>query len=396
MISYSQNLEDVILWRALKNIGNGFYVDIGAAWPDEHSVTKVFYDNGWNGINVEPNLHHYNRLVSDRVRDINLQTAVGDKVGYLDMTIFSDTGLSTLVPEIADIHSKNGFNRQIVTVPVITLKELLEKYITDQQPIHFLKIDVEGLEEQVIKSSDWDRFRPWIVVVEATLPLSQTESYEGWDDILISSGYILAYVDGLNRFYLASEHSELLPKLKYPPNVFDEYVRSDQVNLEKQLHQTTEDYQKFTMDYQQEVKKLSQEISILKSSLVVAEQSSDDFHRRLRDVYSSTSWKITKPIRFIKRFFFEKTSRQQLIIRIKVIIRKVILRCISIINKNQKIALLSKRLLNRFPTLKQRLIRMQKSNFSSLSHYQSDSMSIRANQIYQDIKLAVENNKKDK
>ncbi|HFG1569380.1 FkbM family methyltransferase [Vibrio cholerae] len=297
MISYSQNLEDVILWRALKNIGNGFYVDIGAAWPDEHSVTKVFYDNGWNGINVEPNLYHYNRLVSDRVRDINLQTAVGDKVGYLDMTIFSDTGLSTLVPEIADIHSKNGFNRQIVTVPVITLKELLEKYITDQQPIHFLKIDVEGLEEQVIKSSDWDRFRPWIVVVEATLPLSQTESYEGWNDILISSGYILAYVDGLNRFYLASEHSELLPKLKYPPNVFDEYVRSDQVNLEKQLHQTTEDYQK-------EVKRLSQEISTLKSSLVVAEQSSDDFHQRLRDVYSSTSWKITKPIRFIKRFFF--------------------------------------------------------------------------------------------
>nr|BCN20170.1 putative monosaccharide biosynthesis protein [Vibrio cholerae] len=79
-----------------------------------------------------------------------------------------------------------------------------------------------------------------------------------------------------------------------------------------------------------------------------------------------------------------------------MIVRKAILRCISIINKNQKIALLSKRLLNRFPILKQRLIRMQKSRLSSLSHYQSDSMSIRANQIYQDIKKAVENNKKDK
>ncbi|PNI00925.1 FkbM family methyltransferase [Vibrio diazotrophicus] len=385
MISYSQNLEDVILWRALKDIKNGFYVDVGAAWPEEHSVTKTFYDNGWKGINVEPNVRHYNRLVSERERDINLQMAVGERAGNLEMTIFSDTGLSTLVPEIADIHSQNGFNRETVTVPVITLLELLEANLPAHQPIHFLKIDVEGLEEQVIKSCDWERFRPWIVVVEATLPLSQAESYEGWDHILISSGYILAYVDGLNRFYLASEHSELLPKLKYPPNVFDEYVLSKQMKLEAKLH-----------GHQQEIKELNQEISTLQSNLAVAEQSSEDFHRRLRDIYSSTSWKITKPIRFIKRFFFEKTSRQQLIIRIKVFIRKIILRCISIISKNQEISLLSKRLLNRFPIIKQRLIRMQKSSFSSLSHYQSDSMSIRASQIYQDIKQAVENNKKDK
>lgn len=293
MISYSQNLEDVILWRALKDIKNGFYVDVGAAWPEEHSVTKTFYDNGWKGINVEPNVRHYNRLVSERERDINLQMAVGERAGNLEMTIFSDTGLSTLVPEIADIHSQNGFNRETVTVPVITLLELLEANLPAHQPIHFLKIDVEGLEEQVIKSCDWERFRPWIVVVEATLPLSQAESYEGWDHILISSGYILAYVDGLNRFYLASEHSELLPKLKYPPNVFDEYVLSKQMKLEAKLH-----------GHQQEIKELNQEISTLQSNLAVAEQSSEDFHRRLRDIYSSTSWKITKPIRFIKRFFF--------------------------------------------------------------------------------------------
>ncbi|EGR2496926.1 SAM-dependent methyltransferase [Vibrio cholerae] len=142
---------------------------------------------------------------------------------------------------------------------------------------------------------------------------------------------------------------------------------------------------------QSENRILQSEIRLQQSELQISQ-----YQQRLIDIYSSTSWKITKPIRFIKRFFFEKTSRQQLIIRIKVIVRKAILRCISIINKNQKIALLSKRLLNRFPILKQRLIRMQKSRLSSLSHYQSDSMSIRANQIYQDIKKAVENNKKDK
>lgn len=54
VISYSQNFEDIILWRALKNIENGFYIDVGANDPVVHSVTKLFYENGWRGINCEP------------------------------------------------------------------------------------------------------------------------------------------------------------------------------------------------------------------------------------------------------------------------------------------------------------------------------------------------------
>lgn len=62
-ISYAQNYEDVMLWRALKHIANGFYIDVGAAWPDKHSVTKAFYDRGWRGINIEPNPVHHASLV---------------------------------------------------------------------------------------------------------------------------------------------------------------------------------------------------------------------------------------------------------------------------------------------------------------------------------------------
>ena len=45
MISYAQNFEDVILWRALKHVEAGRYIDIGANDPEKDSVTKVFYDN---------------------------------------------------------------------------------------------------------------------------------------------------------------------------------------------------------------------------------------------------------------------------------------------------------------------------------------------------------------
>lgn len=45
-ISYSQNYEDVMLWQALKDIKNGFYIDVGVNDPVEDSITKSMYDLG--------------------------------------------------------------------------------------------------------------------------------------------------------------------------------------------------------------------------------------------------------------------------------------------------------------------------------------------------------------
>jgi hypothetical protein len=62
-ISYAQNYEDVMLWRALKHVQHGFYIDVGANDPTDDSVTKAFYVRGWRGINVEPlKLHHQDLL----------------------------------------------------------------------------------------------------------------------------------------------------------------------------------------------------------------------------------------------------------------------------------------------------------------------------------------------
>ena len=55
-VSYAQNFEDVMLWRALRDIPNGFYVDVGAWSPEVDSVTLAFYERGWSGINM-PSVH---------------------------------------------------------------------------------------------------------------------------------------------------------------------------------------------------------------------------------------------------------------------------------------------------------------------------------------------------
>lgn len=65
-ISYAQNLEDVILFRALKGVEQGFYIDAGAQDPEIDSVTKAFYERGWRGINIEPVERWFQDLVADR------------------------------------------------------------------------------------------------------------------------------------------------------------------------------------------------------------------------------------------------------------------------------------------------------------------------------------------
>ena len=60
------------------------------------------------------------------------------------------------------------------------------------------------------RSGDFDRWRPWILVIEATKPNSQISNHLEWEDLVLAKGYLFAYSDGLNRFYLAKEHEELL------------------------------------------------------------------------------------------------------------------------------------------------------------------------------------------
>jgi len=221
--SYAQNFEDVMLWRALGHIPNGFYIDVGAWSPDIDSVTRAFYENGWQGINIEPNPKFYKQYLRKRIKDINLNIAVSDEVGTTEIYFVSNPGLSSLNKSIAEGHVSLGLTIKPSIVNVSTLADICETFVKDQS-IHFLKVDVEGFEKNVFLGNNWNKFRPWIIVAEATLPMSQVENYDEWEGILLSANYLFVYADGLNRFYLAKEHKELIDFFKYPPNVFDNFT----------------------------------------------------------------------------------------------------------------------------------------------------------------------------
>jgi len=222
-VSYAQNFEDVMLWRCFGHLRNGFYVDIGAWDPIVDSVTKSFYDNGWTGLNIEPNKNAFLKIQSERPLDTNIQIAIGETSGSMDFWFLpSASGMSTGNKNYADQHKEAGFEVNLMSVEVRTLKEVCEEFVTS--PIHFMKIDVEGLEKQVLKSADFDVFRPMVLVIESNEPMSTVENFIQWEYILTDNNYQFCYADGLNRFYLANEASDLFVHFKYPPNVFDNFI----------------------------------------------------------------------------------------------------------------------------------------------------------------------------
>ena len=215
-IYYSQNREDLILKSFFPDLKNGFYVDVGAHDPEIFSVTKLFYDIGWKGINIEPQKQYYAKLMKERKRDINLNIALGSKKSEAILREYLDAdGLSTMSTSIMKNYQKDKVFSRVTkkytdyTIPVTTLESVLASHATGQE-INFLKIDVEGLEKEVILGNNWHKYRPQVLCIE-----SNHES-EDWHKLLSSASYNKFFFDGLNEYFIAKEHyAKLSGKFDY-------------------------------------------------------------------------------------------------------------------------------------------------------------------------------------
>ncbi|UVW28142.1 FkbM family methyltransferase [Massilia sp. H6] len=223
LISYAQNSEDVLLWRALGHVKNGFYIDVGANDPVEHSVTKAFYDAGWRGISIEPLPAFHQAFLDARPRDVNLAVAAGSTNGELVLyDVPAVRGWASPEQSVAELHRAEGHQVAELKVPVRTLASVCEEHV--QGDIHFLKIDVEGFEGDVLRGMDFARWRPWVLVIEATLPNSRATNHHTWEHLVTGQRYRYAWFDGLNRYYVADEHAELMAHFGVQPNVFDDFI----------------------------------------------------------------------------------------------------------------------------------------------------------------------------
>jgi FkbM family methyltransferase len=211
-LSYTQNMEDYHLSLAFAGQARGTYIDIGAGHPVADNVSFWFYERGWRGIAVEPQPNLVELYARLRPRDTSVCALIGTRSGVSDFHVFDRLhGLSTTVESHARAAGALGAAYRTVQVPTVTLAQLCEEHRLGA--IDFLKVDVEGAEADVLRSGDWRRFRPKVVVVEAIAPGTGEPAWEQWEPFLLAQGYEFKLFDTLNRFYVAQEAADVAARM---------------------------------------------------------------------------------------------------------------------------------------------------------------------------------------
>jgi len=167
--SNSQHGEDIILSFLLRSVKKGFYVDIGANDPEVISNTKYFYDRGWRGINLEPHPILFDKICRIRIRDININAGVAQEETLLKFYRIDETegtAGSTFDPKSAKELEQKGYKiSPVLEMPVIPLQKIFNENLNNQK-IDFMSIDTEGFDLEVLKSNNWNKYRPKFVLVE--------------------------------------------------------------------------------------------------------------------------------------------------------------------------------------------------------------------------------------
>ena len=205
--SFSQTGEDLILDFYLRDIHNGFFVDIGTNHPVYLNNTYLLYKKGWSGVCVEPSplAGKFIRLV--RPRDTVVQAGIGKVEGSMEFFVFDPDTISTFSEEEAKEYQKLG-HRLVATekVEVMTLEKLLDRYSKGRE-VDLLSVDVEGLDMEVLQSNNWGKYRPKVVVVEVVEYRKDNSNRKNkqFDEFFHTQGYIKFADTYINTIYM--EHS---------------------------------------------------------------------------------------------------------------------------------------------------------------------------------------------
>lgn len=167
--SYSQEGEDMILRRIFENLKTGFYVDVGAHHPARFSNTNYFYKRGWRGLNIDAMPGSMAKFKKYRVRDISIEAAISANEKEMVYYIFNEPALNGFSEKMSlerDANSSKFRIKRKVQIKTRRLESILDEVLPAGQHIDFMSIDVEGLDFDVLKSNNWNKYKPDVILVE--------------------------------------------------------------------------------------------------------------------------------------------------------------------------------------------------------------------------------------
>lgn len=205
--SYSQSGEDLIIDFIFSRLGIGkpSYLDIGAHHPYYLSNTALFYSKGCRGINVEPDKGLFREFQIHRKADVNLNCGVSDKKGEMILHIMNVPAVNTFSANEANrLVAEHGFKMvSKVTTPIYTVADIISQYNNNVFP-DLLSVDVEGFDEAIIKSIDFNHSAPIVICLET---ISYSDSGNGVKDTslinyLLANGYMVYADTNINTIFV--------------------------------------------------------------------------------------------------------------------------------------------------------------------------------------------------
>ena len=280
-LSYSAGAEDAVLWRALRHVAAGTYVDVGATDADRGSVTRAFYDRGWRGTNLAATVEAAARLSAARPLDRTLPCSAGMSLAGL----------------------------------------------CGPGPVHFLRIAPEQPAGPVL--AGLGALRPWVVLAGAA-------GLAGWEPALLAAGYRFTWAEGVNRFYLAAGQAGLADAFRIPAEDV-QFAHHPDAALRERLDEALLDVREARERVEQLVLRAAREsaaqaradapnrsahrivadggIPAFRQAIAAVQAERDHLSRHLAHVeadraaaralleatYGSTSWRVTAPIRRVRQ-----------------------------------------------------------------------------------------------
>ncbi|MFG1275718.1 FkbM family methyltransferase [Xanthobacter flavus] len=215
--SHSQFGEDVHIegyYRRLKHelsveVNDGYIVDIGAFSPIMHSNSYNFFKRGWKSINIDPTPGTKNRFDRIRSSDINLELAVASVEGVSTFYVFGRPSVWNTMSETAAqvAEELTGIRPEKVPVQIRRLDSILDEFAPKDKKFEILSIDAEGLDEDILKSSNFSKYRPRIVLVEVHSAELNNISQHPVVSLMYSEKYVLHSWINPNFMFVDAEYS---------------------------------------------------------------------------------------------------------------------------------------------------------------------------------------------
>lgn len=170
-ISFSKSGDDIQLMKLINNRVPGAYVDIGCWHPVKASNSYYFYVRGWKGICIDPNPELKVLYDKFRSKDNFINAGIGESGTSLEYFMLEESSMNTFSKDFLEKHQLESKIIKKIEVPLYSLKEILDVNLDKKERLDFFDIDVEGFDLEVLKTNDWDVYRPKVIVIESDISL---------------------------------------------------------------------------------------------------------------------------------------------------------------------------------------------------------------------------------